>query len=94
MHSINIFDCCSTVIIYVANTLNNIYLGGTLLYGFTYTYYDDQNYSFERLFQKYTTSAVNNIYHPYIVEEWRANVYKAAYKYILHKDVYISSEEI
>ena len=48
----------------VVNTLNNIYLGGPLWGEFTPEYYNEKNDAFVLLFQKYTASAVDNIYYP------------------------------
>ena len=55
---------CSTAIPYVENNPNMIYLGGTILNEFASIYYNDKNDSFEMMFQIYTYSSVNNIYHP------------------------------
>ena len=55
---------CINAIISVENTPKKIYLSVTILNEFTSTYYDDKNDYFEMLFQKYTASAVKNIYHP------------------------------
>ena len=73
IHSINICDSdsimiCSNPITAVENNLKKIYLGGYLLVEFTSTYYDDKNDTFGLLFQQYTASAVENIYHPSIVK--------------------------
>ena len=43
------------------------------------------------LFQQYTASDVDNIYHPYIVNEWKANIYKVDYKYNCGMGVYVPS---
>ena len=74
IHAINTFDSddkmsCITAVTSVVNIHKNIYLSVALLDEFTSTYYDDKNDSFEMLFQKYTDSAVNDIYHPSVVEE-------------------------
>ena len=53
----------STTIPLVANTLKKIDLVGNFLYDFTYTYNDDKNDTFGMLFQQYTASYVDNIYH-------------------------------
>ena len=71
-----------------------IYLGGTILNEFASIYYNDKNDSFEMMFQIYTYSSVNNIYHPEIVEEFKANMYKADYEDNLQKGVYLPSENI
>ena len=68
MHAINMFHIDSIIIssitiTSVANTLKNIYIGGTILGEFTSTYYDDNNYDFGMLFQQYTASVVESIYH-------------------------------
>ena len=73
MHAINMFDSdsiisSSTTIISFANTLKNIYIGGNILGEFTSTYYDDNNYDFGMLFQQYTASVVDSIYHLSIVK--------------------------
>ena len=39
------------------------------------------------LFQKYTASAVNIIYHPEIIKEWKYNIDSADYEHTLHKGV-------
>ena len=44
------------------------------------------------MFQQYTASSVNNIYHPYIFEEWKANIEKGDYEYKIHKGVEIPAE--
>ena len=51
----------------VANILKKLYPSATILNEFTSTYYNDKNYSFEILFQKYKDSGFNNIYHPDII---------------------------
>ena len=71
---------CSTPIPYVAITLKNIYLGGAILDEFTSEYYNDKNATFGMLFQKYKTSAVDNISHRSIVNEWKSNMDKADYE--------------
>ena len=73
IHYINMFDSdyimiCSTAIPSFRNTLKNIYPGGTLLGEFAYMYYNDKNDAFRLLFRQYTSSAVENIYHPCIVK--------------------------
>ena len=74
IHTIDIFDndsimIRSTAINSVANTLKKIHLSETLLNLFTSTYYDDNNDSFEMLFQKYTAIYINIIYHRAIIGE-------------------------
>ena len=78
---------CSTKITSIKNTLKTIYLSGNLWDEFKYTYYNDKNNPFEILFQKYTASAVNKIYHPSIVEFWKSNTDKAAYQDKIRKGV-------
>ena len=68
IHAINMFDIdylmsFSTAIPYIDNNLKKIYISGTLLNESTSRYYDDNNDSFEMLFQQYASSAVKNIYH-------------------------------
>ena len=92
IYPVNMFDNdyltrCITKITSIANTLKNIPLGGTILNEFTSTYYNDNNDSFEMLFQKYTASAVNIIYHPEIIKEWKYNIDSADYEHTLHKGV-------
>ena len=78
---------CKYAITSVPSTLNTIYLSTTILNESTFTYYDDKNEYFESLFQRYKDSDVNNIYHPALTEEWKANMDRAAYEYNLHKYV-------
>ena len=78
IHVIDIFESdaiiiLSTAIPSISNTLKKNYLSRTILGEFTSTYYNDKNDSFEKN-QQYTSSYVNNIYHPSIIEEWRANM--------------------
>ena len=73
IYAIDMFDSYyitifSKIITSVANNTKNIYLRGTLIDEFTYTYYNDKNGTFEMLFQKYTASDVDNIYQPYTIE--------------------------
>ena len=63
----------------VANNLKNIYLGGPLWYEYTSEYYNEKNDAFGLLFQKYTASAINNIYNPSTGIEWKSNMDKTAY---------------
>ena len=78
---------CSTTITSVANTLNKFHLSATIFNEFTSTYYDNKNDYFKMLLQKYTASAINNIYHPVIIEEFKANMDKTYYKQNIHKGV-------
>ena len=71
---------CSNPIPSVENNLKNIYLGGPIWDGFTSKYYNDKNGEFGMLFQQYIASAVNNIYHPYIVIECKDKMDKSDYK--------------
>ena len=64
-----------------------IHLSTTIFNELTSTYYDDTDYSFEILLQKYTSSSGNKIYNPDIIKEWKANTDKASYEYNLHKGV-------
>ena len=48
--------------------MKNIYLSATTLNELTSTCYYDKNDSFFAVFQQYTDSSVNNIYHPYLIE--------------------------
>ena len=73
INAVNMFDIdaimrCSTAITSVKNNLKDIYLCGTIFNEFTFTYYADKNDYFEMLFQQYTDSAINKIYHPVTVE--------------------------
>ena len=68
VHAINMYNrdsimIWSNPITSFVNTLKNIYIGGTILGEFTSTYYDDNNYDFGMLFQQYTASVVESIYH-------------------------------
>ena len=92
IYDVNMIDSdammiCSTAITSAENTLKNIYLSGTVLNEFMSAYYDDNNDSFEMLFQQYTASAVKKLYHPDIVEEWKDNMEKEDYGDDLHKIV-------
>ena len=85
IHDINMFDSddimsCSTAMSSVANILNIIYLGGPLWYESTYEYYNEKNDTFGMLFKQYTASAVDNIYHPSIFNEFETNIDKEAYE--------------
>ena len=40
------------------------------------------------LFQSYIYSAIDNICHPYIVDEFKSNMYKESYEDKLHMSVY------
>ena len=65
---INMYECglimrCCTLIPPVANTLDMIYIFGPLWDEFIYEYYNENNDYFGLLFQKYTSSAVDSIYH-------------------------------
>ena len=82
--AINMFDSyskigCSNQIYSVKNTLKKIYLGGYLLGEFKSEYYNYKNANFELLFQQCTYSSVDKMYHPYIVNEQKLNMYKAYY---------------
>ena len=84
IHAINMFDSyskigCSNQIYSVKNTLKKIYLGGYLLGEFKSEYYNYKNANFELLFQQCTYSSVDKMYHPYIVNEQKLNMYKAYY---------------
>ena len=73
IHYVDMFDSdyvmiCSTAIPSVANTPRKFYFVGTLLDESTSTYYHDKNDNFDLLFQHYTDSAVDKIYHPSIVK--------------------------
>ena len=73
IHAVNMFENdsvirCSTANPSVANNPKNIYLNTALLDKSTSTYYDDNNDSFEMLFQLYSSIPVKKIYHPSIVE--------------------------
>ena len=57
-----IMSCC-TPIPSVENTPKKIYIGGTLWDEFTSEYYNDNNDDVRLLFQQYTDSAIENIYH-------------------------------
>ena len=71
---------CSTKITSIKNTLKTIYLSGNLWDEFKYTYYNDKNNPFEILFQKYTASAVDNIYYPSIVNARKTNMDNASHE--------------
>ena len=58
----NIKSYC-TPIPSIVNTLNNIYLDGPLWDELISEYYNENNYAFGQLFQKYSASVVDNIYH-------------------------------
>ena len=45
---------------------------------FTPEYYNENNDTFEMLFQKYIANAVDNIYHSCTIIEWKTNTDKAA----------------
>ena len=96
IHAVNMFFNDSIIIYiteirYVANTPKKIYLSVTLLNLSTSAYYDDNNDSFEILFQEYTANYVKNSYHSAIIEEYKANMYKSDYKNNLHKGVFKTS---
>ena len=89
IHSIDLFDSdyvmtWNVKIPYVANTLKNIYISTNILNEFTSTYYDDKNGYFAKTIQQYTSSSVNKMYHPSLIEEFKTNLYKSDYKYNLH----------
>ena len=71
---------CITPIPTVTNTLEQIYFGVALLDEFTPEYYNDKNDTFWQLFQHYSASAVEKLYHPYIVNKWKSNMYKSDYE--------------
>ena len=71
IHDTNMFD--SDSIISCSTVLKNIYPSGTLLGEFTSEYYHDKNYTSGLLFQKYTASDVDKIYHLSIINEWKTN---------------------
>ena len=75
------------------NTPKKIYLGAPLWDEFTSEYYNEKNDAFGLLFQKYTSSAINNIYHLSTVIEWKANMDNAAYKDNHDLGVYIPYEK-
>ena len=98
IHAINIVDSdsikiFSTAITSVANTLEKIYLGGDLLNEFTSEYNNNKNDNFGLLFQKYTASAIDNIYHPCIVKKWKDNMDKPYYEEKQDLVVYIPFEK-
>ena len=69
INDINMFEIdyimsFSTAVTSVVNFLKNIYLCVSILDKSTSAYYNNNNDNFELLFQKYTSSAVDNIYHP------------------------------
>ena len=73
IHAINMFDndyltTCSTTITSVKNNLKKTHLSENIFNSFISTYYDDQTYPSEILFQQYTYIALNNIYHPPLIE--------------------------
>ena len=74
----------------IENTLRKIYICGSTLDEFVYTYYDDKDDKFGLLFQKYTDSSVDNTYYLSIVKEWKYNIDKAYYEDKLHMGVYLS----
>ena len=76
----SIMICCIPIPS-VENNPKNICLGGTIWDELKPEYYNDKNDYFGILFQKYTASAVDNIYHTSIVIEWKANMDKASYRY-------------
>ena len=84
----------STPVPSVSNTLKNIYRSGPLWDELTSEYFNDNNDVFRMLFQKYTASSVDNIYHPYIINEWKYNMDKAYYEDNHNLGVYIPSVKI
>ena len=83
----NISNIC-TPIHSAENTLKSIYLGGTLWDEFTSECCNENNDAFGMLFQQYTSIAVDNIYNPPYVIEWKSNMDKAYYKDKYNLDVY------
>ena len=59
---------CNTAIPSISNTSMKIYLRRTILGELASTYYADNNDTFGILFQLYTSSDVDNTYHPSIVK--------------------------
>ena len=97
IHAINMFNndyimSCSTKIPSVENTPKNIYPDGNILDEFASMYYDNNNDNFRLLFQKYTASDVDKMYHPSIFKEQKANMDKEAYEEKLHFVVYMPSK--
>ena len=71
IHAINMFNSdsiisYSTSIPSFENTVKKIYPGGNILDEFTSIYYEDKNDTFGMLFQNYTGSSGENVYHPVI----------------------------
>ena len=93
IHTIYIFDSDSVMtwnsaITSVTNTLKKTHLSTTVFNEFTSKYYNYNNDSFAMFFQKYKTNFVNNIYHPDLIEEFKAIMENSDYEYKIHKGVY------
>ena len=71
----------------VAKNPKKMYQNKNILNEFTSTYYDDKNHYFAMLFRQYTTSSINNIYHPSLIELCKSYTDKEDYEYNLHKSV-------
>ena len=84
---------CCTPITLVPNTLKNIYLCGPLWDEFTPEYYNENNDAIGMSFQQYADSAVENIYHPYTVIEFKYNMDKANYEENQDSGIYIPYEK-
>ena len=96
IHYVDMFDnesvmSCNTKIASVVNTPKEIYSSTTIMNELTSTYNYDNNNSFEILFQQYTTSSVNIIYCPSLIDECKSNMDKAYYEQNLHGCVYLPS---
>ena len=71
---------CDRSIPSVVNTLNRIHLNSNLFDKISRTLYNDKIYVFEYLFRIFIKLSFNEIYHPALLEEWKSNLDKVAYK--------------
>ena len=81
INDINMYESDSIISLFtpmtsVKNTPKKIILGGPFWDEFTSEYYNDKNDAFGILFQQCKASAIDNIYHPPTVLEWKYSMYR------------------
>ena len=71
---------CYTVISYVENTLNKFHIQSNLHTDYKHKFYHDKRDKFDELFDQYHLTLLKYIDHPALIQEWKQNLYAAAYE--------------
>ena len=65
---------CSTTITSTSTTLKNLYIGTQYHESYSTNIYSNQTEKMDRLFKKYITPQLKDIYHTAILQEWKLNI--------------------